>query len=139
MGGVVLSRPDRHVPYRIAIPGHGLDALLVVSDHDLGLDIHVLQLEVVQEYFKRGPPFSLVDDGDRRVRPTDRLPIGDLACVDRDDLLVGEGLHRIFSMENGTDAVAGDGERGEIPLVLLHCPRDHADVGETLAGVGDAA
>jgi len=133
VGGIVLSRPDGHVPYGIAIPGHGFDTLFVLSDHDLCSDIHILQLEVVQEYFKRGPPFSLVHDGNRRVRASNCLPIGDLACVDRNNLLVGEGLHRIFMMENGADAIAGDGECGEIPFVLLHRPRDHADVGETVA------
>jgi hypothetical protein len=61
--------------------------VLVVTDHDLGFDIHIFQLEVLQEDSQRGSPFSLVDDGDRRVRPTNRLPVGDLACVDRDNLL----------------------------------------------------
>ena len=139
VSSIVFSRPDGHIPDRVAIAGHGLDALLVVTDHDMGFHIHIFQLEVLQKYFQGGPSFSLVDDSDWRVRPTDRLPIGDLACLDRDDLLIGEGLHRILLMENGADAVAGDGERGEIPFVILHCTRDHADVGKTLAGVGDTA
>ena len=47
VSSIVFSRPDGHISDRVAIAGHGLDALLVVTDHDLGFYIHILQLKVL--------------------------------------------------------------------------------------------
>ena len=56
---LVFGRADRHVADRLRVSRHGLDALLVVADHDVRADRSGVELEMVEEQFERRPPLGL--------------------------------------------------------------------------------
>ena len=56
---------------------------------------------------------------DRQVRPADFLPVGDLTAVNRADLGVGQGFHRIRLVHDDGQRVDGDRDLDRNHAVFL--------------------
>ena len=53
MRGVILGRPDGDIANRVRIALDGFDALFIVADYDVGLDLAIRKGEVLQKQLQR--------------------------------------------------------------------------------------
>ena len=105
----------------------------------MGLDVLVREAEVLAEDFKGRAAFGLAHHGDGQVWPAGISPVGQLAGVDVDNLLLRQGLHRIALVNNHGEPVLRQQNAAEVQfLVGLQFTRHHADLSGSLAYIEHA-
>ncbi|HUG25912.1 MAG TPA: hypothetical protein VMN83_25715 [Albitalea sp.] len=87
-----------------------LDPSLVVSQHDLRLDLAIADAEIADEQLGRRVALLGGHDDDGGISAADRAPVRDLPREEVDDLLPAEAAHRVVLVHDQSNAVARHGK-----------------------------
>ncbi len=101
----IFRRSNRDIADRAGIAGDGFDALLVIADHDIGLDIAVFQRKMMQEQLQCRTAFRFIHHRYWRIRSPDLFPVFHCSGIDAYDLLIAQFLDRIALVDNYADTI----------------------------------